>query len=207
MSIDTKEKILASASELFAKSGFDGTSIREIASHAGVNIAAVNYHFTNKETLFWENFVQSIKGIEAQIRDNISPAQDPETVAWQVYLILRDNWQSLSNTFRLILSAKLPKGDSAYSEFCRDNFGPPGGEVLGESIMKSLQSEGILVVHDSLKWGVKSIFTNVVHFALLTETDYVKAFANPQEFGEEHLRTMISHHVQAILNFLKQSSK
>ena len=59
MSVDeetrtTKEKILIAANELFAKNGFSGASIREIATMANVNLAAINYHFKNKENLYWE---------------------------------------------------------------------------------------------------------------------------------------------------------
>lgn len=48
---DTKEKILEAAESLFAEDGFDGTSLRAITTEAGVNLAAVNYHFGTKEAL------------------------------------------------------------------------------------------------------------------------------------------------------------
>ena len=38
--------------ELFALNGFEGTSIRDIADKASVNIAMVNYYFGSKEKLF-----------------------------------------------------------------------------------------------------------------------------------------------------------
>lgn len=48
---DTKEKILDIAEELFAQKGYRATSLRAITSAAGVNLAAVNYHFGAKEGL------------------------------------------------------------------------------------------------------------------------------------------------------------
>ncbi len=50
--IDRKTKILNSAEELFSYSGYDGASIRDIASHAKVQLALVGYHFGLKEQLF-----------------------------------------------------------------------------------------------------------------------------------------------------------
>nr|WP_260258768.1 TetR/AcrR family transcriptional regulator [Vibrio intestinalis] len=47
----TKEKILDVAEALFAEHGFNDTSLRTITSKAGVNLAAVNYHFGDKKTL------------------------------------------------------------------------------------------------------------------------------------------------------------
>jgi AcrR family transcriptional regulator len=49
--LDTKEKILDVAEELFAKSGYQATSMRAITSLAEVNLAAINYHFGSKQGL------------------------------------------------------------------------------------------------------------------------------------------------------------
>src|ERR687891_1853122 len=47
----TRERILDAAEQRFADEGFAGTSLREITALAGVNVAAVNYHFGSKEEL------------------------------------------------------------------------------------------------------------------------------------------------------------
>ena len=48
----TQEKILDAAEALFMEHGFEATSLRQITAAAGVNLAAVNYHFGSKEELF-----------------------------------------------------------------------------------------------------------------------------------------------------------
>jgi len=48
----TKEKILDAAEELFMEHGFEATSLRQMTAAAGVNLAAVHYHFGSKEDLF-----------------------------------------------------------------------------------------------------------------------------------------------------------
>ncbi len=53
---DTKTRILDAAEKLFAGKGFHGTSLRDITKDAGVNLAAVNYHFGSKDALFEEVF-------------------------------------------------------------------------------------------------------------------------------------------------------
>lgn len=47
----TKARIIDAAEELFVTSGFDAMSMRQITASAGVNLAAVNYHFGSKEAL------------------------------------------------------------------------------------------------------------------------------------------------------------
>ncbi|MDX1982511.1 MAG: TetR family transcriptional regulator [Bryobacteraceae bacterium] len=48
---DTKDRILDAAEKLFANHGYDATSVRAIATAAGVNLAAINYHFQSKDAL------------------------------------------------------------------------------------------------------------------------------------------------------------
>lgn len=48
---DTKESILAAAEKLFAAEGVPRASLRAITNEAGVNLAAVHYHFQSKEGL------------------------------------------------------------------------------------------------------------------------------------------------------------
>jgi len=47
----TKERILDTAERLFAQQGYAATSLRSIIAEAGVNLAAVHYHFHSKEAL------------------------------------------------------------------------------------------------------------------------------------------------------------
>ncbi|MCV7200885.1 TetR family transcriptional regulator [Mycolicibacterium peregrinum] len=49
---DKRERILTSARELFARNGIDKTSIRSIASDAGVDAALVHHYFGTKTQLF-----------------------------------------------------------------------------------------------------------------------------------------------------------
>lgn len=51
---ETGAKIVAAAESLFAAHGYDGVSLRRITAEAGVNLAAVNYHHGDKQSLFLE---------------------------------------------------------------------------------------------------------------------------------------------------------
>ncbi len=57
---ETKRKIISAANALFAEKGFEAVSLREITALAGANVAAVNYHFGNKEQLIDEVIVQHV---------------------------------------------------------------------------------------------------------------------------------------------------
>jgi len=50
----TRERLLNAAAQLFAESGFHGTTARDIAQRGGVNLAAGHYHFGSKKELYLE---------------------------------------------------------------------------------------------------------------------------------------------------------
>ena len=49
---ETTDRIIDAAGFVFAERGFRSTTIRQITARAGVNLAAVNYHFKNKSELY-----------------------------------------------------------------------------------------------------------------------------------------------------------
>lgn len=66
-SLETKARILDQAEVLFSHRGFDGTSIRDIAKAAGVQVALVNHHGGPKEELFHQVVARRAKPL-ADIR-------------------------------------------------------------------------------------------------------------------------------------------
>src|SRR5215469_16370846 len=64
--IDTKQKILATAQKLIADQGYSGTSLRQIIGEAGVNLAAVHYHFGSKEELLDELIMRKAGPVNAE---------------------------------------------------------------------------------------------------------------------------------------------
>lgn len=49
-----RERLLSAALELFGEHGWHGTSVRDIARAAGLNVALISYHFGGKEQLYQE---------------------------------------------------------------------------------------------------------------------------------------------------------
>lgn len=75
--IETRQRLLESAGEVFAEHGFRNATIREICEKAGANIAAVHYHFGDKEELYAAVFDYARSCAVAQF-DQLPPAASAE---------------------------------------------------------------------------------------------------------------------------------
>ncbi len=72
---DTVERILDAASALFAERGYSETSLRTITSTAGVNLAAVNYHFGSKKELIQAVFGRILTPFCLQLEKELDQLQ------------------------------------------------------------------------------------------------------------------------------------
>jgi AcrR family transcriptional regulator len=77
---DTRLKILDAAEALFSSQGFAATSLRSVTGAAGVNIAAVNYHFGSKDELVSAVFARRLEPLNAKrhqlLNDAVARAKD-----------------------------------------------------------------------------------------------------------------------------------
>lgn len=79
---ETVERILDAAEQLFAEKGFAETSLRVITAKAGVNLAAVNYHFGSKKALIQAVFSRFLGPFCASLERELERrAAEPEPAA------------------------------------------------------------------------------------------------------------------------------
>ena len=67
MEANTKEKILAAASELFAKDGYNGVSVRAIARAVGITEGSIYNHFVSKEEIMDEILTRHEQELERAV--------------------------------------------------------------------------------------------------------------------------------------------
>jgi AcrR family transcriptional regulator len=83
---DKREHILQVAEQLFSDKGFDGTSVRDIAEQANVNLAMISYYFGSKEkllkSLIEERFSATTRLLEEKSNNE---AESPwEKIEWLI---------------------------------------------------------------------------------------------------------------------------
>lgn len=72
---NTRDRILDASERLFAQHGFDAVSLRKITSEAGVNLAAVNYHFGSKDELIGAVIGRYLEPINAERLELLSASE------------------------------------------------------------------------------------------------------------------------------------
>ena len=86
---ETKEKLLQTAIELFAKHGINGVSTRMLAKESGVNLSSINYYFGGKQMLydaFLESIVEKISAFIASKRAPLLEAQLQPNEEFKVFI-------------------------------------------------------------------------------------------------------------------------
>jgi AcrR family transcriptional regulator len=91
---DPRERLIEAARQLFASTGYDATSVRDITSRAKANLGAITYHFGSKEALYHtviERFAAPIADRIAAIAAEAGPPLD--RLARCVRAFLEHIWQ------------------------------------------------------------------------------------------------------------------
>ncbi len=83
---DKQLQIIDTAEQLFARNGFDGTSVRDIAEAAGVNSAMISYYFGSKEGLMQALFQERTGHVRLKVEsllkdDSLLPLQKMQALA------------------------------------------------------------------------------------------------------------------------------
>ena len=124
---ETVERILDAAEQLFAEKGFAETSLRLITSKAGVNLAAVNYHFGSRDGLYLavlENVQQYLVELQQLINlyeSDLAPRQKMEKLIdflagnafrkneWQISVWVREVMNPSPMLEKIFQKEALPK--------------------------------------------------------------------------------------------------
>ena len=111
----TRARILGAASQVFAEKGFHRASTREICRLAGVNNAAINYHFGNKGQLYSEVLRQPLRRMTEAALINSSAQAD-----------LRTHLHAFIRSILLPLSAENEDAARHYRIIAREIIEPTG---------------------------------------------------------------------------------
>jgi len=142
----TKDRIMMAAADIFAEYGYRHGTVRQIADKAGVNVAAVNYHFGSKDNLYKEvlqkwtekifqkypNAMDSSQLISPedklyfQIRQTLGKLFDEEQTPWFgklfVRMVTQDSTEQLGELADLFFKPSVDLFVEVIKELCGDEI-------------------------------------------------------------------------------------
>ena len=128
-SISTKERILSAAESLFARRGFEGASLRQLTTAAGVNLAAVNYHFGSKEKLVEQIFRRRLDALNNSRLEALARVVGTESATIEQVLAafirpaLELSHDESGALFMRVLARAYAEHDDTLRQFLSENYG------------------------------------------------------------------------------------
>lgn len=75
---NARDRILDDAARLFARDGYDGTSLGELATSVGVTKAAIYHYFPNKQEIYEAIIVRTLEGLRRHVSQATAATSGPE---------------------------------------------------------------------------------------------------------------------------------
>ena len=201
---ETRTRILDAAEELFMQHGFEGTSMRHLTSRAGVNLAAVNYHFGSKHALIEAVFRRRLDPMNAERIAALERLQDgsPEKIIRAFVgpsLRLIEDSSGGRNFIRLL--------GRTYSEPAKEiraligQMYAPAMERYKAALKRALPQ----MPEDELVWRMHFMFGTLAYTLAATDTVQLIAGCKPEdrydaELLEERLTAFLAAGLLAPLN-------
>lgn len=193
-------EIIIAAEQLFAEEGFDGTSVRDIAKVANVNIAMISYYFGSKEKLLESLLLYRVNSmrltLESVSQENISPVEKMNKLIATYVKRIHAN-RCVYQIIHFELSNK--KREINFKEFIqlkKENLG------FIEAIVKEGQEKGIYSKNVNTPLLPSIIIGSYVHFQM-NKVYYVDLLAlDTEEKYETYIMEVLTPHIQKTINAL-----
>ncbi len=158
---DTKTRILDAAEQIFSRDGFDAASLRTITATAQVNLAAVNYHFHSKETLFCaviERRATPVNRRRLELLEAIKGKPAPEQILEAFLKPVMEKASSGLACFRPLMARLHSVPLELHTRILEDNFVPTLNRFV-DALSVALPD----VPKDQMKLGMFFIIGSMVH--------------------------------------------
>jgi AcrR family transcriptional regulator len=149
----TREKILKAAKKIFARKGFDGARVDEIAQKAKVNKALIYYYFKSKEEILEEIMKQFLEESldrkhtlfeiprEAEKKKQVDPKELIESSAERIFDLYKGN----EDVLRIIITEELKSEKKQWPLFQLLDMGLKDGLTMAQEMGFSLKKKDQLI--------------------------------------------------------------
>ena len=193
----SEDKIREAAKRVFLKKGFDGTTSRDIAKEADMNIALTNYYFRSKEKLFLEIFKDVL---EEYFQNMLTILNKDIDIKTKISEIIDNDFEMMKKEPDLIIfimneihksPQRLFPDMSIFRQVRETYLKKQLEEGAANGTLRPMQLENILPL---IKCGVEFIFMGKeIHKELFMMND--EDFAKYAEEQKEHIKAMVCNYL------------
>lgn len=124
----SKQKVIDAASSLFFQKGFDGTSVRDIADKASVNVSLISYYFKSKQglleyavTQYYEGYLETIEETLEQT-DSLSALEKIKKMIYTIIQYKQNNLQFSCFIYRELSLDSVFVREMAVTYLAKENY-------------------------------------------------------------------------------------
>lgn len=193
----SEDKIREAAKRVFLKKGFDGTTSRDIAKEADMNIALTNYYFRSKEKLFLEIFKDVL---EEYFQNMLTILNKDIDIKTKISEIIDNDFAMMKKEPDLVIfimneihksPQRLFPDMSIFRQVRETYLKKQLEEGAANGTLRPMQLENILPL---IKCGVEFIFMGKeIHKELFMMTD--EDFEKYAEEQKEHIKAMVCNYL------------
>jgi AcrR family transcriptional regulator len=196
---DARTRLLEAALQLFSAKGLDATSVRELASVAATNVAAVNYHFGSKEALHTEVLRYGFRKL-TEIQPQLDALLETARAEWTRTASITAVEEGLTAFIHLFMITTSSPDERCLLIFDREKLAPsaavqqiireffePVGRVLSGFIALLLPGRD----HQAIMLSTYSVISQCVH--LRNARPAIRHFTNREALDPEFVALMAAH--------------
>jgi AcrR family transcriptional regulator len=200
--MDFNEKqiqIIETAEKLFADKGFDGTSVRDIADDAGVNVAMISYYFGSKEKLLEALFTYRAEGttlkLEAMLKDKEQSPLEKVNTLIEYYI---EKFHNQPCFHKIMSREQVTSKHSATSELI-SRFKKNNQQLIKELIQEG-QKSGDFVKNIDIPILMATLIATTSH--MVTTQHFYREINNQQDMPDEQFQKMMKKKLNTHFKFI-----
>ena len=201
ISHETRQRLLEAAGEVFARQGFRNATIRKICRRARANLAAVNYHFGDKERLYLAVLVDAHSRAREKYplfsadSADMPPALRLRAFIHDVMFSLLD--EGMPAWYSKLMAREMIEPTSAL-DILVEKMLRPMAEKLG-AIVRELLGAGVTA--DQVRYCQLSIISQCMHYRHARPV--IQRLFPQQHYGPADIQALVDHITRFSLSALQ----
>ncbi|MGC4100603.1 TetR family transcriptional regulator [Ferruginibacter sp.] len=196
---DKQIKIMETAEELFAEKGFSGTSVRDIADAADINVAMISYYFGSKEKMLESIFTfrseTTMLKLESMFKNTALTPMEKVNQMIDYYI---DKFMNQQCFHKIMMREQVANHRHAISGLIQEY--KKRNQALVKQLIAEGQKSGDFVKNVDIPLLMTTLVGTVSH--LVTTQHFYKELNNLQSLTDEQFEKLIRKKLSAHIKFL-----